>query len=165
MTAFWGEVSSDASTPIGAAYRLLMLLETDCATTRRLRALASEDVQRLEELAGRTLDGDDVIALGEVARRLTEKVDAHVATAQPVLRRPVSAEEERAECRIRAVGRLLPTTVRARQIREWLDEVACACEANEDPRRVVRSILIRSVAPIAIGVRVRRLRHLRARPQ
>lgn len=71
----------------------------------------------------------------------------------------------RAEHRIRLAGRLLPLTVRDRQIREWVDNLACEHETSGDPQRVLRSILLRSVVPLAIGARMRLLHRAFARPR
>jgi hypothetical protein len=75
------------------------------------------------------------------------------------------ARATRAEHRIRFAGRLLPLEVRDRQIREWVDNLVCEHEASGDPQRVLRSILLRSVLPIAIGARMRVLGRVFARPR
>jgi hypothetical protein len=71
---------------------------------------------------------------------------------------------QRAERRLRMVGELLPTAIRDRQVLEWLDEVESEREAGGNPSRVVRSILLRSVIPIAITGRARLLGRAFARP-
>jgi hypothetical protein len=71
--------------------------------------------------------------------------------------------DERDERKVTAAARLLPAALRERQIREWLDHLACEREAGRDPQRALRSILLRSVLPIAVTARARGIGHALAR--
>jgi hypothetical protein len=77
----------------------------------------------------------------------------------------VAVGTQRVEQKVKAAGRLLPVAVRDRQIREWLDHLASEREAGRDPRRALRSIMLRSVIPIAVGARARRIHGMFARPR
>ena len=74
-----------------------------------------------------------------------------------------TAFSRRTEHRLSAAGRLLPANLRERQVREWVDHVESVREAGEDAGRALRSILLRSVVPVAIGSRVRRIGRALAR--
>lgn len=65
--------------------------------------------------------------------------------------------QERVERRIAVAGRLLPRAVRERQVNEWLDHLACELEDGNDPGRALWSIIFRSLIPIAVMARMRRL--------
>lgn len=57
---------------------------------------------------------------------------------------------------------LLPAADRETRLEEWLDHVACAREAGDDPRLVVWSILLLAVPRTVVRARTRRLRRSRS---
>lgn len=70
--------------------------------------------------------------------------------------------DPRVGCRAFAViSVLMPPPRRARDIGEWIDHVALEHEEGAHPRRVLWSILIRSVIPVLIRAHVARVRRVR----
>jgi hypothetical protein len=109
------------------------------------------DADHIAELKGLTAeespDRGVEIRLGD--QTIAQFKGANVLPAPSDPAKPLAGERTLA-----AIGLLFPSSNRERDIGEWIDHIALEHETGGDTRRVLRSILLRSLIPMLIEIHV-----------